>query len=465
MSIADSLKAQAITRGASLTGNQASSAQSSGVPVTGVPAMLGNGRLIDASAIPLTLAAIAGRQQNLAMWFPFVNNGTKPRLFERGSGLRLINNGATKLQQQATATFAVATPGVITDTAHGLAAGTPIFFNMSQGGTAPTGVTMGKRYYAFPVNKDTYNIGTSANNNATDLVAVGTTGTGTFTRYSAALDGSRPAVVFGGAAADFLYTNPTEQGALQQAILRLDTLAEDGSDAIVIYWEEEHGLGVPSADATIFFWGRKLTAANGNGPGCGWGLSHPTAAAKVKLQFSHCAKGAPSNVDKQDLDFSGQFVGQGDGNLAGFFGGSNGAGVNTRSCFCVSISKFPVGTGDQGNNSKGTGQFYFEMAKVGLTDQGYFGQKNYMVSTPYRFPSGSTGIADTCTDVALTIGAMPTNAQTTAIEPMQAGMGIDNLLFVRRKRQGGIVSQAVHQGAANFLANPNAKQQPACLLN
>jgi hypothetical protein len=78
----------------------------------------------------------------------------------------------------ATVTISIATPGVITDTAHGLAVNTPIRFSTT--GALPTGLVAGTTYYVKTVS-DVNSYTVSATVGGT---AIGTTGTqsGTHTR-------------------------------------------------------------------------------------------------------------------------------------------------------------------------------------------------------------------------------------------------------------------------------------------
>lgn len=71
----------------------------------------------------------------------------------------------------ATATISVASPGVVTDTAHGLAVNTPVKFSTT--GALPTGLTAGTTYYVKTVvSTDTYQLsatpgGTAINTSGT----------------------------------------------------------------------------------------------------------------------------------------------------------------------------------------------------------------------------------------------------------------------------------------------------------
>jgi hypothetical protein len=56
----------------------------------------------------------------------------------------------------ATVTISIATPGVVTDTAHGLADGTAVKFTTT--GALPTGLTAGTTYYVLGIDDDSYSV-------------------------------------------------------------------------------------------------------------------------------------------------------------------------------------------------------------------------------------------------------------------------------------------------------------------
>lgn len=65
---------------------------------------------------------------------------------------------------RATVTASIATPGVVTWTAHGLAAGTPIAFTTT--GALPTGITSGAVYYVLAPTADTFNLAATVGGSA-----------------------------------------------------------------------------------------------------------------------------------------------------------------------------------------------------------------------------------------------------------------------------------------------------------
>jgi hypothetical protein len=77
----------------------------------------------------------------------------------------------------ATITVTIASPGVVTDTAHGLPDQTPVKFSTT--GALPTGITAGTTYYVKLIDANTYNLSATAGGSA-----INTTGTqsGTHTR-------------------------------------------------------------------------------------------------------------------------------------------------------------------------------------------------------------------------------------------------------------------------------------------
>jgi hypothetical protein len=78
----------------------------------------------------------------------------------------------------ATVTISIATPGVVTDTAHGLAANTPVKFTTT--GALPTGLVAGTTYYVKEVlTADTYSVSATAGGSA---ITTSSTQSGTHTR-------------------------------------------------------------------------------------------------------------------------------------------------------------------------------------------------------------------------------------------------------------------------------------------
>ena len=81
-------------------------------------------------------------------------------------------------------TLPVASPGVVTDTAHGLPAGTAVQF--SGAGTLPTGVTANTTYYVLSPTTNTYELSATAGGSAINFTG---TATGTNTRTTVPADG------------------------------------------------------------------------------------------------------------------------------------------------------------------------------------------------------------------------------------------------------------------------------------
>jgi len=78
--------------------------------------------------------------------------------FDDGSGsspyvssIAVVNEG-----QEATATITIASPAVVTEAAHGLSEGTPVFFTTT--GSLPTGVTTSAAYYVKSPTTNTFNL-------------------------------------------------------------------------------------------------------------------------------------------------------------------------------------------------------------------------------------------------------------------------------------------------------------------
>jgi hypothetical protein len=97
-----------------------------------------------------------------------------------GSGLAgnlIVSTGFSNTVGTATVTITIATPGVITWTAHGLVIGSPVVFTTT--GALPTGITAGTTYFAITsstLGVNTFQIATSAANAAAGT-AVATSGT------------------------------------------------------------------------------------------------------------------------------------------------------------------------------------------------------------------------------------------------------------------------------------------------
>src|SRR5674476_993137 len=89
----------------------------------------------------------------------------------------------TNIGLQATVTLPVASPGIVTWTAHGLSTGSAVQFTNSGGGL-PTGVTAGTTYYVIKIDANTFNLAASsaAAYAGTQINFTGTS-TGTHTGY------------------------------------------------------------------------------------------------------------------------------------------------------------------------------------------------------------------------------------------------------------------------------------------
>lgn len=118
--------------------------------------------------------------------------GLTPQIDKANLRFKLLTNAAsfvathTSVEQvdngsKATVTMTIATPGVISDTAHGLAAGTPVAFLST--GALPTGLTPGTFYYviATGLTTNTYQISATPGGAA---IATSGTQSGVHTRYA-----------------------------------------------------------------------------------------------------------------------------------------------------------------------------------------------------------------------------------------------------------------------------------------
>lgn len=117
------------------------------------------------------------------------------------AGTKIINTGFSNTVGTATVTITIATPGVITWTAHGLVTGSPVVFTTT--GALPTGITAGTTYYAITtatLGLNTFQIATSPAN-AQAGTAITTTGsqsgTQTGTTSATVVNPSQTVATFG----------------------------------------------------------------------------------------------------------------------------------------------------------------------------------------------------------------------------------------------------------------------------
>lgn len=125
---------------------------------------------LSAAGAQATLAPTSGTNWSLTTAGDYVTSGACP------------SNAST-----ATVTITIATPGVITDTAHGFVGACPVVFTTS--GALPTGITSGTTYWVAPssITTDTYSLSTTvANALAGTLIATSGSQSGTQTRTSGA---------------------------------------------------------------------------------------------------------------------------------------------------------------------------------------------------------------------------------------------------------------------------------------
>lgn len=433
----------------------ATQAQAAAAPAGNVARLTADGVIVDRSGKPInakkSIPNLDTRSTAMSIWLPFSTDSTKSRLRDRQSYVPFTNSavsGGVKLATQGAVAIAITT-GVVTETGHAKKNGDVVILGIL---TGAAGLSSGTVYFVTGATANTYGLATAPNG-----TAVTTTTSGTAVIYSFQRNGT-PGAQFNNA--DYLQSDYTAQISLQN-LMRLDTLAEDGSDAIIFYCELTHGLGMSGADGGIFYWGRRSTGSGGTG----WGLSIAQAPAHVKLQFEHNPVNSSANSIIQPIGSGFDLIGDGPN-------ASAGTGINTKTALCMSVSKMPNsangGVGDPGNYGSGQGLFYIEVAKRGLTDVGFFGQKDFITCTPFRMPPPSVGtatrVADFVADTGITLGMHPGTSPSTVTRPLLAGQGLDNVIFQRRKRVGGMVVTAVRQGAANYRANPFAQPvQPAVL--
>ena len=126
--------------------------------------------------IKIQTGAVAGEWDNAPteIHVGYTNNKAASQgLTQKSGGTVNIWNGGESCHisvTTATITMTIASPGVVTDTAHGMSAGDPIRFTTT--GALPTGVTSGTTYYVLAPTADTYTFSTTSGG-----AAVNTSGT------------------------------------------------------------------------------------------------------------------------------------------------------------------------------------------------------------------------------------------------------------------------------------------------
>lgn len=236
-----------------------------------------------------------------------------------------------------------------------------------------------------------------------------------------------PRVAFN--ASGFLQSDITVMTLLQRYTHNISTLTEN--DELLIWFDLTHPTTLGTA--CIFYVGR-----NSN---MGFGVT--LNGQPGKLIFDHVPNGGTRDQYTMNTSFA--------------LRGDNSA--NTRSAVAMTISRSGVDVHNQGN---GGGLFEIELSKVGITDQGPFGQCNDVKATPMRIPN--TGTAPfSYTDVGLTIGARPTTNASTVADVMPATYGINSFGALRRKRRVGHaqavamdLSYLIQQGQDQLLPPPAA---------
>ena len=393
-----------------------------------------NVALVAVGALTYTLSPTPGASGaststgSIGEWWNFAPSLGQNHLAGKACSILLANNGSLTFGASATVTVTIAAPGVFTDTAHGMNANDPIV--LSTTGALPTGLVAGTTYYLVSVTVNGYSLAAAPNGTA---ITTSGTQSGTHTRKS--LPKVVPGVNFNGSG--FLQSDITVQTAIQKAFLRLDTLTT--ADMIVAYTVLQHGTSL-GGTGTLFFAGRSGDQ--------GWGLQFFGGANLCKARFYHVPKGG--SQDQTNINQSFSLV----GDVAPF---------NTMSAVAMTITRAPS-NGDMGNMGRGGGLFQVELAMAGLTDQGQFGQQNSAVWHVARIPSGTAPCDMAGSNTGLTIGARPTTAPGTALDPMPSGTGIFQFGIQRRPRQQGFAQMIVRQLADQYRQNPTVQVQPPCTI-
>lgn len=394
---------------------------------TNTVALTPAGQLVDSAGTLVNTTNLANaatpNRSSLGLWVPGVANNNNQANVDRNTNIVLGVSGGVVFSTQSTITVTIATPGVVTDTAHGLTLNAPVTFFTT--GALPTGLSPGTQYYVSSVvSANSYQV--SATIGGTSINTTGTQ-SGVHTRVSS--PNSMPAIQFNGAG--YLQSDITTMTMLQKSIFNLSTLRTDEMFVFTTI------LTTPTSGLTkgcLFFWG--LGSDNG------WGIEVTSGG---KLQFDHVP--FAGTRDQFSLDSSFNILGD--------------TADNSKTALCITITRAPS-VADNGNYGQGAGLFEVHAAKIGLTNQGPFGQKNFQVATPARIPNTGTAVSSYST-VGLTLGMRPTTTASTVTDPLGSGYGMDNIIFQRRKRQGGLCIQVARQMAALYNTNPAVLAQPACL--
>ena len=143
---------------------------------------------------------------------------------------QLVNAGWTNLAMAAGqgpgnycsgVSISIATPGVVSWTGHGFLGGEKIIFQISAGGTMPTGISVNTSYYVKYVNANSFNV--SASSGGANINTTGST-SGTITCYSLY----------------YLLQSATQTGVTNGAVVKI----QDGSSCAVVSVQNAAGTAV-----------------------------------------------------------------------------------------------------------------------------------------------------------------------------------------------------------------------------
>lgn len=222
--------------------------------------------------------------------------------------------------------------------------------------------------------------------------------------------------------------------ALVKQLFNTKTLFRDGTD-MLIWWVVFNQLLNQAGTKCLWFYGRSGDQ--------GFGFEVQSPNNKVILTMRNPGASA---ADQFGLE------------SALLLNGS--ANTNTRTAYCLTMSKAPV---DLGVSGKGAGIWYMEHCFVPLGVPNSYNQAGggYTFATDYYPAFANTGGTDyiaNSADSLLTVGNRPAGSYTSSFDTLPAGNSMDQIGWQRRPFRSGMAMEVAHELAADPTAHP------ACLL-
>ena len=418
--VSDARAAELVNRGAA-TYADSSPLSAAPVTVTGVSNIVADpstgivtvqsqnsaGAVVTSVLTPKVAAPALG---GLGLWLPFTTQRGQPNLVDRSANI-VFTNGGTALNFNGTGTVTIpnGANAAVSDAGHGLSLNDPVMFQTT--GQLPAPLVPGQVYFAVAIAAGTYQLSLTPNGTS---ITTTTNGSGTHTVVRKA-NPNLPAVQFNGNG--YLQSDITVMTFVQRALANISTLTDD--QQLDLCFDLSHPASLTTA--SLAYWNRNATQ--------GWGLS--LNGAPGKIVFDQVAPGATRDQYTVDTSF----------NLRG------DNALNTRTALAVSISRSPVDICNIGN---GAGLYDIEMHKIGINDQGPFGQKNSAHGTPARVPNTGTGPV-TYGDVGFTFGMRPTSAAGTGLDQMPSSYGL-NMICMRRGARQAARASVIARDLANLIS-------------